>query len=359
MKELSNPKSGIQIRILKTARDTQGKGFEVEILYPPGTGKEDQRPHFHTSFDEQYEVLSGTLTYQVYGVERQASAGSRFGIPRNTPHLNPYNSGHQDLRIRQWIELEQPDRKTLEAFENFLETGFGLASEGKKVGFLQRVVLLQALQPSSYAAGIPIPAQRVVFGLLATLARALGHQTRNARFASPEPAPRQKLSYEYHFYDRWLIPAPIEQVWESITQTEHYTKWWGKVYDRVERLSEGDKDGLGAKTRVVVHGPLPYRLSFVVESTRMERPYVLAVRTQGDLVGTGIWRLRSVEGGTEVGYDWRPRADFPVVRWLSPLLKPLFRYNHDWCMHQGEVGLWEWFTGSKRGNYANQLQQRL
>ena len=347
-KILQDPATGVQIKVVLTARESLGKRFEVEITYPVGTGKEGQRPHFHTVFDEQFEVIAGTAGYQVGGTEHKAPAGARFSIPRNQPHLNPYNAGQEVLRIRQWVELPQPDRRMLEAFEDFIETGFGLAAEGKRPDFLQTVVLFQALQPSSYAAGIPIPVQRVMFGGLAALGRMLGYQTRYARFASPEPAPKQQLAHEYHFFDRWLIPAPIEQVWDSITQTEHYTQWWGKVYDEVEKLSEGDADGVGAKTRVVVHGPLPYKLGFVVESVRIEKPYVLEVRSQGDLIGTGVWRLRSVSGGTEVSYDWRPKAEFPLVRLLSPLLKPLFHYNHDWCMQQGEIGLRKWFAEPQR-----------
>jgi mannose-6-phosphate isomerase-like protein (cupin superfamily) len=347
-KILYDPRSGVRLEVRKTARDTLGKGFEVEILYPPGRGKEDQQPHFHTSFDEWFEVLSGKATYWTNGIEHTVGLGGRFAIPRNIPHLNPYNAGSDELRLRQWIELEQTDRKTLEGFEDFLETGFGLATEGRRAGFWQTMVLLKSLQPSSYAAGLPVFLQRTLLGLLAGVGRMLGYQSRYARFASPEPAPRQNLAHEYHFYDRWYLLAPIEQVWESIVQTEQYSRWWGRVYDKVEKLEEGDQNGVGARTRVKVHGPLPYRLGFMVESVCAERPYVLVVKTKGDLVGTGVWRLRSVEGGTEVGYDWRPRAEFPLVRLLSPLLKPLFRYNHDWCMRQGEIGLREWFAGAHR-----------
>jgi len=38
-------------------------------------------------------------------------------------------------------------------------------------------------------------------------------------------------------------------------------------------------------------------------------------------------------------YDWRIRAEKPLLRWLSPLLKPLFAANHRWAMAQGERSL--------------------
>jgi hypothetical protein len=41
----------------------------------------------------------------------------------------------------------------------------------------------------------------------------------------------------------------------------------------------------------------------------------------------------------DVSYDWRIRADKPLLRWLSFLLKPVFRWNHHWAMARGEESL--------------------
>ena len=38
-------------------------------------------------------------------------------------------------------------------------------------------------------------------------------------------------------------------------------------------------------------------------------------------------------------YDWRLRAEKPLLRNLSFLLKPLFEANHRWAMAQGEESL--------------------
>ena len=38
-------------------------------------------------------------------------------------------------------------------------------------------------------------------------------------------------------------------------------------------------------------------------------------------------------------YDWRLRADKPLLRNLSFLLRPLFEANHRWAMAQGETSL--------------------
>ena len=41
----------------------------------------------------------------------------------------------------------------------------------------------------------------------------------------------------------------------------------------------------------------------------------------------------------DITYDWRLRAEKPLLRRLSFLLKPLFASNHRWAMAQGEQSL--------------------
>jgi hypothetical protein len=41
----------------------------------------------------------------------------------------------------------------------------------------------------------------------------------------------------------------------------------------------------------------------------------------------------------EIVFDWRLRAEKPLLKSLSFLLKPLFRRNHRWAMERGEQGL--------------------
>ena len=41
----------------------------------------------------------------------------------------------------------------------------------------------------------------------------------------------------------------------------------------------------------------------------------------------------------DVTYDWRIRADNPLLRALSFVLRPLFAWNHRWAMARGEESL--------------------
>ena len=38
-------------------------------------------------------------------------------------------------------------------------------------------------------------------------------------------------------------------------------------------------------------------------------------------------------------FDWRVFADRPLLRTLTPLLRPVFRWNHDWAIARAMEGL--------------------
>jgi hypothetical protein len=67
---------------------------------------------------------------------------------------------------------------------------------------------------------------------------------------------------------------------------------------------------------------------------------VIAADVEGDLRGTGLWTLTELPGGgTHVRFDWHVHADRPLLRVLTPLLRPAFRWNHDWAIARAVEGL--------------------
>jgi hypothetical protein len=68
-------------------------------------------------------------------------------------------------------------------------------------------------------------------------------------------------------------------------------------------------------------------------------PGSLVIEAKGDLNGRGIWTLMPDGDWTNITYDWRVSADKPIVKLLSPVLKPLFKSSHDWIMDKGEKSL--------------------
>jgi hypothetical protein len=93
----------------------------------------------------------------------------------------------------------------------------------------------------------------------------------------------------YKFVDHWHISYPIEMVWDVLSLPQDYPTWWRGVY------------------------------LFVTNASR--------------------WLLKSETNGTNVTLEWNPRVEKPIVKFLSPVLKPIFHWNHHWTMRRGEVQL--------------------
>lgn len=145
---------------------------------------------------------------------------------------------------------------------------------------------------------------------------------------------------DYVFLEEWFIPAPIAAVWDVLADAPALPEWWRGVYLEAEPLDgTGDGPRVGARVRGKARGFLPYRLNFIIESTELERPTVVAVKTTGDLTGTWRATLSERDGGTHVDLEERVRADKPILRIFSPVLKPLFAANHRWTTPRGEAGL--------------------
>jgi Polyketide cyclase / dehydrase and lipid transport len=144
---------------------------------------------------------------------------------------------------------------------------------------------------------------------------------------------------EFHIVTRWQVPAPAKRVAELLTEAERFPDWWGAVYLGIEVLDPGGPGQVGRRIKVHSKGWLPYHIHWTGTLTESEFPHRWRIRAEGDLVGEGEWRLTERDGITEAVYDWRITADRPLFRLLSPLLGPVFAWNHRWAMAKGLEGL--------------------
>ena len=143
---------------------------------------------------------------------------------------------------------------------------------------------------------------------------------------------------DYQFLTRWRFDASLERVWDEIYHTSRWPSWW-KAVIAVEEVVPGDDLGLGAIKRFTWRGALPYHITFEMKATRIETHRVLEGEASGELDGVGRWEFFEEEGGTLAQYDWRVRATKPWMKWLSPIARPVFSWNHDVVMRWGEEGL--------------------
>jgi len=143
---------------------------------------------------------------------------------------------------------------------------------------------------------------------------------------------------DYSFRTTWVLEAPRERVFELIWDSERWPEWWRGVLS-VEKLEDGDAEGVGSLGRYRWRSRLPYTLEFLTRITRVERPWLLEGRASGELDGLGLWRLFEHDGRCAAVYDWRVSTTRLWMNALSPLARPLFAWNHDVVMAWGERGL--------------------
>ena len=144
------------------------------------------------------------------------------------------------------------------------------------------------------------------------------------------------MASAYVFVDEWDVDAPPEAVFDAIADARTYPEWWRPVYISAE--ADGPP-AVGAVSRQHFKGRLPYKLNTTSTIVRLERPTTIEADVEGDLRGKGLWTLTPRDGGTHVRFDWRVFADRPLVRRLTPVLRPLFRWNHNWAVKRAMEGL--------------------
>jgi len=262
--------------------------------------------HVHVRQSERLEVIEGMLRLVVGGHEHVLREGESMEVPPGTPHRQ-LAAGDGDGRVRVQVR-----------------------PAGRTLAFLER---LAAMPVNRW--GYP----RLLEG--AALIRdfgAEGHATR------PSPRVQRALagavlrlaSREYAFVDEWDVAAPPDAVFRAIADARTYPVWWRPVYLDVD--TDGEPD-VGKQSRQHFKGRLPYHLHTRSRITRLEPPHVIAADVDGDLRGHGRWTLTETAAGTHVRFDWNVSADRPLLRALSPVLRPALRWNHAWAIARAREGL--------------------
>ena len=141
---------------------------------------------------------------------------------------------------------------------------------------------------------------------------------------------------DYHFVTHWRIKGPIHIVYDILKDGPHYSQWWKPSYVSSSEIT--DKSG-NQKVVCTVRARLPYTLTFTTELIREKPPHEILVKSTGELIGTGLWKLRQEKDDTCVEFYWDVKATKPLIRCLSFILKPFFKWNHSWVMRNGEVSL--------------------
>ena len=144
---------------------------------------------------------------------------------------------------------------------------------------------------------------------------------------------------QYHFVSRWRVEGTCGEVADVLGDPLTLARWWPSVYLDVWEVRPPDADGLGRREKLHTKGWLPYALRWQFEVVQSHYPHGFTLIATGDFDGTGVWTFEQDGAFVNMTYDWRLRAEKPLLRHLSFLMKPLFEANHRWAMERGEESL--------------------
>jgi mannose-6-phosphate isomerase-like protein (cupin superfamily)/uncharacterized protein YndB with AHSA1/START domain len=301
---------GLRVEFLRTAEETDGELVEFEV-----SGRSRgflAQGHVHPDQEEHLEMIEGSMRVVIDGRDHVIGPGQSVTVPPRTPH-SQIPEGEGDGRVRITV---RPAGDT----QAFLERLAEMCAKGQmtRSGFprpLAGARLINDFWQAGYASKPPLRAQ---LGL-ARLLLAPSH-----------------LMRPYVFVDEWDVAAPPEAVFDAIADARSYPEWWSPVY--IDVHADGPPE-IGKESRQHFKGRLPYELRTRSVISMLEPPHMIAADVDGDLRGRGVWTLTPTERGTHVRFDWQVHADRRLLRVLTPVLRPLLRWNHNWAIARAMEGL--------------------
>jgi uncharacterized protein YndB with AHSA1/START domain/quercetin dioxygenase-like cupin family protein len=301
---------GVRVELLQTAEKTGGELVEFEVI-GRARGLLAQS-HVHTAQVERLEVITGAMKLVVDGNEHVLTDGQSIEVLAGSTHRQvPAGKGPGRVRVQ-----VRPAGRT----QDFLERLAQLSREGQinRFGFPRAIAaaeLVRDFADTGHASRPPVAVQQAFSRIVL---RAAG------------------LSRPYIFVDEWEVAAPPEAVFAAIADARTYPEWWRPVYVDVD--ADGPAE-LGKESHQHFKGRLPYHLHTRSIITDLEPPRTVTAEVDGDLRGRGTWTLTPSGRGTHVRFDWQVHADRRLLRVLTPVLCPLFRWNHNWAIARAMEGL--------------------
>lgn len=176
--------------ILESDAETNGMGWLIEVHCQP-KAPPDITEHFHQTWTETFEIISGTAHYKLNGEKKLAQAGETIVMPPGQLQIHPWNAGTTELVYRQRNRFDRPNPQAVQDVLGVFVTIAGLAREGKVDANgrpkdpLQLAVTLQTLtRYGGYDASLPVPVQDFLAATLGRLAYALGYKAVDPRFVA-------------------------------------------------------------------------------------------------------------------------------------------------------------------------------
>jgi quercetin dioxygenase-like cupin family protein len=186
---IENPETGERAVFRLGTEETGGELLVVEVFVEPGGAVTGE--HVHPVTEESFTVLSGRVGFRLDGRESIAELGQPLHVPAGMAH-DWWNAGEEEARIV--VEISPADR-----FEVVITNLFGLARDGKTnskgvPNFLQVALFAREFEDVLYFTKPPRVVQKVLFAILAPVARLLGYRGSYPEYLERGPTERVEAS---------------------------------------------------------------------------------------------------------------------------------------------------------------------
>ena len=178
-----NPVTGERAVVRIGTEQTDGELLVADLYIRPGGAVMGE--HIHPAIEERFTVLRGRVGFRLSGRTSTAEPGVTLVAPPGTPH-DWWNAGAEEALVR--VEVRPGAR-----FAAFIVNAFGLAQDGR----VDRRGMPKLLQLALFAREFddviqftrpPRVVQRILFGLLAPLARLLGYRGSYPEYSTRGPS---------------------------------------------------------------------------------------------------------------------------------------------------------------------------
>ena len=158
--------------VVRVGTEESDEALVISDLYV-GPGGRVAAEHVHPTMDEWFTVISGRVGFRLDGRESIAEIGQRLHVSPGTAH-DWWNAGEEEAHVV--VEVSPASR-----FEEAISTTFGLARDGKTnargmPNLLQLSLVAREYEDVLYFTNPPRIVQKVLFAVLAPVARLLGYK---------------------------------------------------------------------------------------------------------------------------------------------------------------------------------------
>lgn len=132
------------------------------------------------------------------------------------------------------------------------------------------------------------------------------------------------MTKPFRFDHSWVVPAPVDELWDLLGRTDRYTDWWSWLH-------EFDAAGLipGTTARATIRSPLRYSLRCAVHVEDVEARHHVATKVDGDLRGPARLDVRPDPAGSVARLQWSVAIADPPLAALSRVARPAMEWAHD------------------------------